>query len=131
MPEKENNGEAHVPEEPKPAPKPKAVSKKPSTSTKKAASAPKPVVTASTKTAAAKNGSAKTARKAAPKKAAPKPVAQAAVHRAEDSLDDFGKRLGGFLASATTKLRKVAAVAREEAEDFWAEAQSIRRGDTK
>lgn len=42
--------------------------------------------------------------------------------RAEQRLEDFGRRMGRFLASA-------AARAREEAEDIWAEAQSIRRGE--
>jgi hypothetical protein len=40
----------------------------------------------------------------------------------EDRLEDWGRRVGRFLASA-------AARAREEAEDIWAEAQSIRRGE--
>jgi hypothetical protein len=40
----------------------------------------------------------------------------------EQRLEDWGRRVGRFLASA-------AARAREEAEDMWAEAQSIRRGE--
>jgi hypothetical protein len=54
-----------------------------------------------------------------------------AVDRAEDTLDELGKKVGTLFASATTRLRKAAAVGREELEDLWAEAQSIRRGDTK
>jgi hypothetical protein len=42
--------------------------------------------------------------------------------RPEQKLEDLGRRVGRFLASA-------AARAREEAEDMWAEAQSIRRGE--
>lgn len=44
------------------------------------------------------------------------------TERAEELLEDWGKRVGRFLASA-------AARAREEAEDIWAEAQSIKRGE--
>jgi hypothetical protein len=44
------------------------------------------------------------------------------AQRAEDRLEDWGGRVGGFLASAVAR-------AREEAEDIWAEAQSIRRGE--
>jgi hypothetical protein len=40
----------------------------------------------------------------------------------ENKLEDAGRRVGRFFASA-------AARAREEAEDIWAEAQSVRRGE--
>jgi len=49
---------------------------------------------------------------------------QADADRVEQKLEDLGGRVGRFLASA-------AARAREEAEDIWAEAQSIRRGQRK
>jgi hypothetical protein len=42
--------------------------------------------------------------------------------RAEQLLEDWGRRVGRFLAVA-------AARAREEAEDMLAEAQSIKRGE--
>lgn len=42
--------------------------------------------------------------------------------RSDQLLEDWGRRVGRFLASA-------AARAREEAEDMLAEAQSIRRGE--
>jgi hypothetical protein len=42
--------------------------------------------------------------------------------RAEQALEEFGRRIGRFLASAGAR-------AREEAEDIWAEAQSLRRGE--
>jgi phosphohistidine phosphatase SixA len=42
--------------------------------------------------------------------------------KAEQMLEDWGRRAGRFLSSA-------AARAREEAEDIWAEAQSLRRGE--
>jgi hypothetical protein len=41
---------------------------------------------------------------------------------AEETLEEWGRRLGRLVASA-------AARAREEAEDIWAEAQSLRRGE--
>lgn len=44
------------------------------------------------------------------------------AQRAEQVLEEWGGRVGSLLASA-------AARAREEAEDIWAEAQSIRRGE--
>jgi phosphohistidine phosphatase SixA len=44
------------------------------------------------------------------------------AQRAEELLEEWGGRVGSFLASA-------AARAREEAEDIWAEAQSVRRGE--
>jgi hypothetical protein len=44
------------------------------------------------------------------------------VQRAEDLMEAWGERLGGWIATT-------AARAREEAEDLWAEAQSIRRGE--
>jgi hypothetical protein len=84
---------------------------------------------APSKTAVKKAAAPKSAE---PKKAvsAPKPeTATLPVDRAEDVLDEVGKKLGGFLASASKSLQKIAAVAKEEAEDLWAEAQSIRRGD--
>ncbi len=42
--------------------------------------------------------------------------------RPEEMLEAWGRRAGKFLAAA-------AARAREEAEDIWAEAQSVRRGE--
>jgi hypothetical protein len=51
------------------------------------------------------------------------------VQRAEVVVDQLGQRLGHFLSIAGQQLRKVAARTREEAEDIWAEAQNIRRGE--
>lgn len=42
--------------------------------------------------------------------------------RVEQLFEQWGRRLGRFVAGAATR-------AREEAEDIFAEAQSIRRGD--
>jgi hypothetical protein len=47
--------------------------------------------------------------------------------RAEEMLDHAGEQVGRFAATASHQLRKLAARAREEAEDIWAEAQSKRR----
>ena len=41
---------------------------------------------------------------------------------AEDRLEDWGRKVGRFIASAAARVR-------EEAEDIWAEAQSVRRGE--
>ena len=40
----------------------------------------------------------------------------------EDSLEQWGRRVGRFVAGAAARVR-------EEAEDIWAEAQSVRRGE--
>jgi hypothetical protein len=42
--------------------------------------------------------------------------------RPEELLEDWGRRAGRFLAVAASRVR-------EEAEDIWAEAQSIKRGE--
>ena len=46
------------------------------------------------------------------------------AQRAEQLLEEWGGRVGSFLASAAARVR-------EEAEDIWAEAQSVRRGERK
>jgi hypothetical protein len=45
-----------------------------------------------------------------------------AARAAEQRVEDWGRRAGRFLASAAARVR-------EEAEDIWAEAQSIKRGE--
>ena len=42
--------------------------------------------------------------------------------RAEDRLEDWGRRVGRFLSMTAARVR-------EEAEDILAEAQSIKRGE--
>jgi hypothetical protein len=42
--------------------------------------------------------------------------------RVENTLEDVGRKTGRFLAAAVAR-------AREEAEDIWAEAQSVRKGE--
>jgi hypothetical protein len=51
------------------------------------------------------------------------------AERAEVLVDRMGERFGHFLSIAGHQLRKATARAREEAEDIWAEAQMIRRGE--
>jgi hypothetical protein len=52
----------------------------------------------------------------------------AATERAEQLLDGMGESVGRFAAMAGWRIRKAAALAREEAEDIWAEAQQVRSG---
>ena len=51
------------------------------------------------------------------------------TERAEELADRMGQRLGHVTMLVGLRVRKTAARGREEAEDMWAEAQSIRRGD--
>jgi hypothetical protein len=53
---------------------------------------------------------------------APRP----ATERAEEMLDAFGQRVGLYMAALAPRIRRLAALAREEAEDIWAEAQHLR-----
>lgn len=56
-----------------------------------------------------------------------KEAAHDAMHRAEKMVDHYGQRLGHFLANFGRQVNKLAARAREEAEDIMAEAQHLRR----
>lgn len=47
-----------------------------------------------------------------------------ATDRAQSTLENWGRQAGRFLAAAAARTR-------EEAEDIWAEAQSIRKGERK
>ena len=51
---------------------------------------------------------------------------QAATARAEELVDRLGESVGRLASLAGWRLLKVAALVREEAEDVWAEAQSLR-----
>lgn len=53
-------------------------------------------------------------------------AAQPTSQRAEDTLSGWGERVGYFAGTAGLRLRQWGARAREEAEDLWAEAQSMR-----
>jgi hypothetical protein len=55
--------------------------------------------------------------------------ARPSVERAEEMVDHLGQRVGQMGAEAGQRLLRLAARTREEAEDIWAEAQSIRRRD--
>ena len=104
---------------------PKAAPKRKPAAAKATVSAPK--ATPIKPKAPSKNGSVKTAKQPSVADTPQAPV----MDRAEDTLDDLGKKVGSLFASAAKGFRKAAAVGREELEDLWAEAQSIRRGDTK
>lgn len=51
----------------------------------------------------------------------------AATVRAEELVSRAGAQLGALAVGAGERLRKAAALAREEAEDIWAEAQHLRQ----
>ncbi|HEU5370216.1 MAG TPA: hypothetical protein VFU69_17220 [Ktedonobacterales bacterium] len=55
------------------------------------------------------------------------PPSRPAPERAEAMLDEWGQRIGRSAVLAGQQLRKMAARAREEAEDILAEAQHIRQ----
>jgi hypothetical protein len=71
--------------------------------------------------------------KAQPKRGEQKPgqPAIAQQERAEKLVDAMGQRLGHFAAFVSRQIQKAAARVREEAEDFWAEAQSIRHENSR
>lgn len=48
-----------------------------------------------------------------------------ATERAEEMVDTLGQRFGQFASEFGQNLMKWTARAREEAEDIWAEAQSV------
>jgi hypothetical protein len=50
------------------------------------------------------------------------------VRRAEEVIDQVADRVGEFTTYLGRQILRLGARAREEAEDMWAEAQSIRRG---
>ncbi|CAA9546018.1 MAG: hypothetical protein AVDCRST_MAG49-1343 [uncultured Thermomicrobiales bacterium] len=52
--------------------------------------------------------------------------ARPSMERAEELVDGMGRRVGPFASLVGLRLLQVAALAREAAEDIWAEAQSAR-----
>ena len=54
------------------------------------------------------------------------PTPDSATARAEAMVDGAGVQLGTLVTLVSHQLRRAAALAREEAEDMWAEAQQIR-----
>jgi hypothetical protein len=61
--------------------------------------------------------------------ASQEPGTSPALQRAEELVDRMGERLAHYAAFLGTKIKEWAAHLHEEAEDIWAEAQSIRRGE--
>ena len=53
-----------------------------------------------------------------------------ATERAEDLVDRMGESVISFASLAGWRMLQVAAFVREEAEDVWAEAQSVRRAQS-
>ena len=53
--------------------------------------------------------------------------ARPTMERAEELVDRLGQRAGQIGTELGQRLLRLAARAREEAEDIWAEAQSMRR----
>jgi hypothetical protein len=51
------------------------------------------------------------------------------LDRVEELMDQIGKKVGSFASTLGKNLFRLGAHAREAAEDCWAEAQSIRRGE--
>lgn len=69
----------------------------------------------------------------APDQAAPDAsgVSRSATDRAEELLDDMAGRAKQIAPLVGPSLRRFVALAREEAEDVWAEAQEIRRANSQ
>jgi len=59
----------------------------------------------------------------------PAPAPRPATARAEETVDRLGERVGQLTVLLGHRVRVFAARAREEAEDIWAEAHSMRRPD--
>lgn len=59
------------------------------------------------------------------------PATSESMLRAEEAVDRAGERVGHFVSATGHGLLSFVARAREEAEDIWAEAQSIRNGQTR
>ena len=53
--------------------------------------------------------------------------ARPTMERAEEVVDRLGQRAGQIGSELSQRFLRLAARAREEAEDIWAEAQSMRR----
>lgn len=52
---------------------------------------------------------------------------QTELVRAEEMVDSMGRAVAGFASRLGFEIMRGAALAREEAEDIWAEAQAIAR----
>jgi hypothetical protein len=58
-------------------------------------------------------------------------AAKAPVDRAEQLVEQVAQKVSSFTATWGRRAWSVVSRVREEAEDMWSEAQSIRRGDQK
>ncbi len=56
-------------------------------------------------------------------------AAEERMRRAEQMVDQFAQRVGDYAGRLGHGLLRLAARAREEAEDMWAEARTIARGE--
>lgn len=54
-------------------------------------------------------------------------VERPAMERAEELVGHAGQRVGALTSLTALRIRKLAALAREEAEDVWAEAHNVRQ----
>jgi hypothetical protein len=54
---------------------------------------------------------------------------ESSIARAEAIMDQAGERVGALMMAVGQRVRRVASLAREEAEDIVAEAQNIRHGN--
>ncbi len=59
------------------------------------------------------------------------PVAQSPTERAEEALARLEQRVGPWASNVRLRVLRLAARAREEAEDMWAEAQAIRQENAR
>ena len=57
------------------------------------------------------------------------PSSRSEVERAEQVVNGATERAERFLHQMTEFVERAAARSREEAEDFWAEAQAVRHGE--
>jgi hypothetical protein len=57
------------------------------------------------------------------------PAEPSSLDRVEEMMDQFGKKVGSMTSQLGQQLFRWGAHLREAAEDCWAEAQSIRRGE--
>ncbi len=58
------------------------------------------------------------------------PAVDEHLRRAEEMVDRFAERVGHYTGQLGHGLLRLAARAREEAEDIWADAQAVRRGES-
>ncbi|MBA2443538.1 MAG: E3 binding domain-containing protein [Rubrobacter sp.] len=56
---------------------------------------------------------------------------RSATERADELLDRTGQTVGAFASLAGHHVARIASFAREEVEDLWAEAQTVRAGRPK